>query len=173
MVALDLSAPPAKSPRSTVASLRPSLPRPAKCACRGEESNLSGRKPPTLMGAAGRPTTAAANLGRDLPPNGEGRFPFIPFRYGSSLRTGRFGSHWGGRCPPQWRCCSATAHRLPPRIGQAVVELRRTLRHTDANLDLQASLRYRRHWLVLPVKRCPVSSPRLQPPFVPARLGLG
>src|SRR5215469_18477598 len=31
--------------------------------------------------------TTAANLSRDLSPNGEARFPLIPFRYGSSLRT--------------------------------------------------------------------------------------
>jgi len=52
---------------------------------------------------------AAANLGQDLPPNGEACFPFI--RYGTSSETGGFDSPWGGRCPPQGLGFCAAAHR--------------------------------------------------------------
>ena len=60
-----------------------------------------------------------ASLGRDLPPNWEARFPFIPFRYGASLRTGSSGSRWGRHRPPQRLSVCAAAHRLLSSTGRA------------------------------------------------------
>ena len=64
---------------------------------------------PAESGACGRqqPAQTTTNLGRDLPLSGKVRFTFIPFRYGTSLRTGTCGRRWGGR-------------RRPSRTGQAV-----------------------------------------------------
>jgi hypothetical protein len=48
-----------------------------------------------------QPVATEPNLSRDLPPSGEVCFPFIPFRYGTSLGTGTYADRWGGRRPPQ------------------------------------------------------------------------
>lgn len=50
----------------------------------------------------------------------------------------------GGALPTLWRLGSPRVD-FPPCIGQAIVELRRTLRHNDANLGLLESLGCRRH----------------------------
>jgi hypothetical protein len=79
------------------------------------QPSLPGRKAAQRRWCRQRPPRerAAANLRRDLPPYGEACFPFIPFRCGTSLRTGGFASCWGGRCPPQQQAFCAAAHQLP------------------------------------------------------------
>ena len=70
-----------------------------------------------MFSAMDSTTEGAANLGRDLPLYGEEHFPFIPFRYGTSLGTGRFVNRWGGRCPPQPNGLCAAAHRVLSSTG--------------------------------------------------------
>jgi hypothetical protein len=76
----------------------------------------------------------AANLGRDLLPNGEARFPFIPFRYGTSLGTCRCESRWGGHRPPQRLGFLRCAHRLRHCGGEGV-------EHRDSHPGTIRSLR--------------------------------
>lgn len=61
---------------------------------------------------------AAANLGRDLPPCGEERFPLIPFRYSTASGTGLLVAvEDRGALPNDTGFCAA-APRLPAAQAQ-------------------------------------------------------